>query len=56
MVYMLIADGTIDQIVETEALAKRERRDLEKMGCEVRVKRFPSWEAADAYEAKHRGW
>ena len=53
-VYMVFNDGECDQIVETEAQAKREKRDLEKMGCYVTLKKFDSWEAAEAYEDKLR--
>lgn len=55
MLYVIIADQTFDQVCETEAQAKREKRDLEKMGCTVRIKRVGSWEEANALEAKMNG-
>jgi len=56
-VFVIITDDyEIDQICEGKAIADREARDLRKMGCEVKVKGFASWEAAeafqDAFEAK----
>lgn len=48
MVFAVVTDGReIDQIVETRALAQREKRDLEGMGCEVSIRSFPD-EAEDA--------
>ena len=35
--YLIIADGSLDQICETKADADREKRDLKAMGCNVRV-------------------
>lgn len=56
-VYMILCDGDVDQIVETKAIAEREKKDLIKLGCDnVKIKIFPSWEAAEAYETKKRGW
>lgn len=54
MIYVIIADGVFDQIVETSMQAKKERRDLEKMGCEVKVKRM-TWQDANALETKMQG-
>lgn len=60
-VFMLIADGTIDQIVETAAIAKHEKRDLEDMSCEVRVLVFhgetlqKAWKRAEDYQARKEG-
>lgn len=51
-VYTLITEDGIDQHCETEAQAKREKRDLEKMGCTVKIKKFNSWAEAEAYEDK----
>ncbi len=48
--WCIIADGVFDQVCETAATAKREKRDLVKMGCTVVVKRVDSWEAANALE------
>ena len=39
--YLIIADGTLDQICETKADANREKRDLKAMGCRVRIKACP---------------
>lgn len=55
-VYVIIADGTIDQIVEGKEQLIKERRDLRAMGCTVTSKEFPSWAEAEAYETKKRGW
>lgn len=55
MLYVIIADQTFDQVCETEAQAKREKRDLEKMGCEVKVKKVKDWEEANALEVKMAG-
>ena len=53
MLYMLITDDGIDQICETKATANKEKRDLVKMGCNVKIKQFETWEAANAYEDKY---
>lgn len=52
MLYVIIADGAFDQVCEAEASAKREKRDLERMGFEVRVRKVADWAAADALEEK----
>lgn len=52
MLYVIIADNTFDQVCETKTAAQREKRDLEKMGCEVRIKTVADWEAANALEDK----
>lgn len=54
MVYMLIADGEPDQIVETQEIAKREAGELRRLGCNVRVKPFATWEEAYAYEDRRK--
>ncbi len=60
-VFMLIADGECDQIVESNIVAQRERKDLIALGCTVRVRVFQrptlaeAWAAAEAYEDKLRG-
>lgn len=56
MIYVIIADGEIDQIVEGKAIAQREKRDLQRMGCEVKLKAFEHWDAAHEFESRHRGW
>lgn len=40
MVYAVFADGSFDQLCYSEREAKKERRDLEKMGFVVRVKKM----------------
>lgn len=55
MLYVIIADGAFDQVCETQADAAREKRDLTRMGCEVKVRKVKDWEAADALEAKLNG-
>lgn len=55
MLFVIIADGTFDQVCETEAQAKREKRDLEKMGCEVRIRKVKDWAEANALEEKMNG-
>lgn len=56
-VYAIRVDdqNEVDQIVETKEIANREARDLRKMGFEVKVRSFPSWEAAEAWDQKLRG-
>jgi len=54
--YVIIADGAFDQVCETEASAKKEKRDLQKMGCEVKIKPVANWEEADKLETKMRGY
>ena len=56
MVFMIMADGEPDQIVETREIAKREAKDLRDMGCNVKVKPFPTWEAAYAFEDKFKAY
>lgn len=55
MLYCIIADGTFDQVCETKAQADREKRDLERMGCEVRVRKVADWAAANALEDRLSG-
>lgn len=56
MIYVIIADGSVDQIVDTDAIAKREAKDLRKLGCEVKVKAVADWQAAYEIETKLRGY
>lgn len=56
MLFVIIADGSFDQVCETRETAAREARDLRKMGCTVRVKAVADWAAADALETKMRGY
>lgn len=44
--YVIIADGIFDQICETKPQMEREKRDLRKMGCDVKVRTVSSWEEA----------
>lgn len=56
MLYCIIADGEFDQVCMTEADAKKETRDLKKLGCSVKVKAVADWQAAYALETKLRGY
>lgn len=40
MVFAILTEDGLDQIVETQAIANREARDLRAMGCRVQVKKF----------------
>ena len=55
MLYVIVADGTFDQVCETKAQANKERRDLEKMGCEVKVRQCRTWDEVHALEDKLNG-
>lgn len=53
MLYIILVDGDIDQVCETEATAKREVRDLKKMDCgKVTVKKVATWEEVNAFESR----
>ena len=54
--YVIIADGTFDQVCEGDSALNREKRDLKKMGCTVKVKPVSSWDEANRIEAKMRGY
>ena len=54
--WMLIADGEIDQICDSEAEAKREAKDLRDLGCEVKIKHFTSRALAEQYEDDQKEW
>lgn len=55
-VFMILTADGVDQIVETKAIALRERRDLIRLGCDpVRIREFPSWAEAEAYQDKLAG-
>ena len=56
MIHVIIADCTIDQIIENDNEMKTEVKSLRKMGCIVKVKSFPTWELAESFESKHRGY
>jgi len=47
-VFAVITEDGLDQVVETKAIAEREKRDLVKMGCSVRIKEFPT--EAECYD------
>lgn len=50
-------DLEVDQICETKAQAEREAKALREMGIEkVRIRPFASWQAAEEYEDKTRGY
>ncbi len=51
-VWVIVADGEIDQICETAASAAKEKRDLVRMGCTVRVKACKDWHEANAFVRK----
>ncbi len=55
MLYVIIADGTFDQVCETEKSRDKEVRDLKRMGCKVRVQTVKSWPEANAIEDRMAG-
>lgn len=55
-VFAVICEGALDQICETRALANKEKRDLDKMGCgKTVVRAFPDETAVYAYFDKKAG-
>lgn len=54
MAVMLIADGECDAIWDTMEQAQAEAKDLRRMGYKVRLKEYPTWEAAEAAEERMR--
>lgn len=56
MVYVIITEDGIDQIVEGKAQCNKEVMDLRAMGCTVKVKAFATWKEAEAFEDKMRGY
>jgi len=50
--YVIIADGELDQVCETLLVAQREIHDLRVMGCKVQVKQFATWNEVNAFEDK----
>jgi len=56
MLYVIFADGTWDQVVESEQMMLREKRDLKKLGYQVKVKSYNTWkevnEAEDRYNSR----
>lgn len=55
MLFVIICDGTFDQICEGEKSRDREKRDLKRMGFTVKVKPVATWAEAEALEDKMRG-
>jgi hypothetical protein len=55
-VYVLITEDGIDQIITGAAHRDKEVKDLKALGCSVKVKTFATWEAAEAFEEKFRGY
>lgn len=55
-IYCIICDdqNEVDGFHGTKAIADKEARDLRKMGFEVKIKKFASWEAAEAFDEKLR--
>jgi hypothetical protein len=51
--FVIIADGSVDQIVETKTIANREKKDLEELGCEVRIKSFLTMAEAEYWADNH---
>ena len=54
MLYVIIADGTYDQVCETKVSADKEERDLKRMGHKVKVTRVNTWDEAYAMEARYQ--
>lgn len=53
--WVIVADGTFDQVCETRKDAAREAKDLMEMGCSVKIKFFEgadAWNQVNAYEEK----
>lgn len=55
-VYAVITEDGLDQFCDTKAQASKEKKDLEKMGCAVKIKTFDSWADAHAFEDKLNGF
>lgn len=55
--WAVFTDDGLDQIVETEALAKREAKDLREMGCDkVKIVMVQDEDHADAISRKILGY
>lgn len=52
MLYVIICDGNFDQVCESAKAMEREKRDLKRMGCTVKVKPVATWSEANAIEDK----
>lgn len=48
--FVIIADGTFDQVCESARDANREASDLRRMGCHVKIKKFDNWNDVNAFE------
>ena len=55
-VWVILADGQVDQMVESTKDKQREIRDLRKMGFDVSVKRFANAADAEAYMDSKKGY
>lgn len=54
MLWVILADGAYDQTCTTKQDADKERRDLRKMGFDVRIKPVKDWDEAYKCEEKYR--
>ena len=53
MLYAILTEDGLDQVVETKEQATKEVKYLREIArCKVRVKKFDTWEALDAFEEK----
>lgn len=55
-VWVILADGEVDQMVESTNDKQREMRDLRKLGFDVSVKRFANVADAETYMDSKRGY
>lgn len=56
-VWVILVDGHVDQLVDSQRICKRECADLRAMECgKVTVKEFAGWAEAEAFEDKKRGY
>jgi hypothetical protein len=55
--FVILVDGSVDQICGSLREARKEKKDLERMDCgSVRIKPFATWQEAEAFEDKTRGY
>ena len=52
MLYAILTEDGLDQVVETKEQATKEVKYLKEIIGNVRVKKFHTWEALDAFEEK----
>jgi hypothetical protein len=53
MLYAILTEDGLDQVVETKEQLDKEVKYLKEIArCKVRVKKFNTWEAFDAFEEK----